>query len=158
MAYPAQFARRVTPVLCPGRGRLFGIPLGHRPSLPHLRVLSADLFGAIIGTMPMSDFLAAFTSGLRPQGFPDRPGTFAIGGCGDLPVLVHGASARARGLRLRGVAVQLAISSHDVLPSASVNNLGTPDSLISELNTRPAPSPVNAWPAPLPTPAHDSGP
>jgi hypothetical protein len=50
---------------------------------------------------------------------------------------------------------------HNGLSSVAFRVLGArrhPDWLISGLNTLPAPSPVNASPAPLPTPAHDSGP
>src|SRR5712691_12654957 len=50
---------------------------------------------------------------------------------------------------------------HDGVPAVAFRVLGArrhPDCAISGLNTLPAPSPVNASPTPLPTPAHDSGP
>ncbi|MEX0712874.1 MAG: hypothetical protein WD278_11030, partial [Pirellulales bacterium] len=43
-----------------------------------------------------------------------------------------------------------------VWPSPSQHRVGTPVEVISELNTWPAFSPVNASPATLPPPAHDS--
>ena len=50
------------------------------------------------------------------------------------------------------------ITPPTVWPSARYDSVGTPNSLISRLNTGPARTPVNASPAPLQTPTHDSGP
>src|SRR6202011_3683593 len=76
----------------------------------------------------------------------------------DLPVLVRGVSVHARGLRPRGVPVQLALALDGVLPSAQGDSVGTPDWLISGLITRPARTPTNASrPASRLTP-HSSGP
>ncbi len=50
------------------------------------------------------------------------------------------------------------VTSSTVLPSASSNNVGALDGLISQLNTGPACTPVNASPAALRRPTHDSGP
>jgi len=50
----------------------------------------------------MSDFSTAYMPGLWPQAFPDRSEKKSFRGYGDLPVLEHGMSARAQGLRLRG--------------------------------------------------------
>ena len=44
-----------------------------------------------------------------------------------------------------------------VLPSASLNSVGTPEDLISQLDGWPACAPVNASPAALRPPPHDSG-
>ena len=44
-----------------------------------------------------------------------------------------------------------------VLPSPCQDKVGTPKEVISELNGWPACAPVNASPAMLPPPAHDSG-
>ena len=44
-----------------------------------------------------------------------------------------------------------------VLPSASHNSVGTPEGLISQLDGWPACAPVNASPAALRPPPHDSG-
>src|SRR5713101_722930 len=52
----------------------------------------------------------------------------------------------------------LAIAHPSVLPSAMRNDVGTPVAIISQLNTRPACAPVNASPAALRLPTHDSGP
>jgi hypothetical protein len=63
----------------------------------------------------------------------------------------------ARGLRLRGVQRMLAIALPPVLPSAMLNDVGTPITIISQLNTLPALPPVNASMAALRLATHDSG-
>jgi hypothetical protein len=63
----------------------------------------------------------------------------------------------AWGLRLRGVLRMLAIAHPPVLPSAMRNDVGTPISIISQLNTLPACAPVNASMAALRLATHDSG-
>jgi hypothetical protein len=65
---------------------------------------------------------------------------------------------RAWGLRLRGVLRALAMAHPSVLPSAMLNDVGTPVAIISQLNTRPACTPVNASMAALRLATHDSGP
>ena len=64
----------------------------------------------------------------------------------------------ARGLRLREVQRMLAMAHPPVLPSAMRNDVGTPVAIISQLNTRPACTPVNASMAALRLATHDSGP
>src|SRR5580700_7750791 len=64
----------------------------------------------------------------------------------------------ARGLRLRGVQRMLAITHPPVLPSAMLNDVGTPIAIISQLNTLPALPPVNASMAASRLATHDSGP
>jgi len=51
----------------------------------------------------------------------------------------------------------LAITHPPVLPSAMLNGVGTPVSIISQLNTLPALPPVNASMAALRLATHDSG-
>jgi hypothetical protein len=64
----------------------------------------------------------------------------------------------ARGLRLRGVHRVLAFTHPSVLPSAMLNDVGTPVAIISQLHTLPALPPVNASMAALRLATHDSGP
>ena len=52
----------------------------------------------------------------------------------------------------------LAITHPPVLPSAMLNDVGTPVAIISQLNTLPALPPVNASMAALRLATHDSGP
>ena len=64
----------------------------------------------------------------------------------------------ARGLRLRGVLRMLAFAHPPMLPSAMLNDVGTPVAIISQLNTLPALPPVNASMAASRLSTHDSGP
>jgi hypothetical protein len=64
----------------------------------------------------------------------------------------------ARGLRLRGVLRVLALAHPSVLPSAMLNDVGTPVAIISQLDTLPALPPVNASMAALRLATHDSRP
>ena len=64
----------------------------------------------------------------------------------------------ARGLRLRGVRRVLALAHPLVLPSAMLNDVGTPVAIISQLHTLPALPPVNASMAALRPATHVSGP
>ena len=52
----------------------------------------------------------------------------------------------------------LAIALPPVLPSAMLNDVGTPFAIISQLNTLPALPPVNASMAALRPSTHDAGP
>src|SRR6266849_5135334 len=52
----------------------------------------------------------------------------------------------------------LAIAHPSLLSSAMRNDVGTPVAIISQLHTQPACAPVNASPAALRLPTHDSGP
>ena len=63
----------------------------------------------------------------------------------------------ARGLRLRGVLWVLALAHPSVLPSAMMNDVGTPIAIISQLHTLSACAPVNASMAALRLATHDSG-
>ena len=88
---------------------------------------------------------ASRASSASASGLPGAAhGAICRGRLADLPVLAQEDSARARGLRPREVTHRLARAAAGVLPSASVNSVGTSNSLISRLNTLPARSPVNA--------------
>jgi hypothetical protein len=63
----------------------------------------------------------------------------------------------ARGLRLRRVRVRLAIAPVTVWPSVTWYDVGTPDAIISQLNTLPTCAPVNASVVALRLATHDSG-
>src|SRR4029077_5944966 len=54
-------------------------------------------------------------------------GNCCLGRTWDLPVPARGASVRARGLRPRGTPVHLAISVHQMGPSASPYSVGVPE-------------------------------
>ena len=145
--------------LCPQRVKLAcRFPLvGPLPSTDS----AADdpaLFARFVGTMGPSDSLKTCMSGYgtclpRPSPTDNRRGSLQ-----GLPVLAHGVSTHAQGLRLRGVHKRLAINiAHDVAFPLSGQSRHA-EGMISELNGWPARTPVNASPAVLPSPAHDSGP
>src|SRR6266481_7457672 len=58
---------------------------------------------------------------------------------------------------LRGALWKLALALPSVWPSVSVDDVGTPDPLISQLDVPPACAPVNASRPALRLAAHDSG-
>ena len=112
--------------------------------------------------MLVSDFPAAYASGLWPQAFPDRPAD----GLRSRPAGATGISRfscmeRPRMRRVSdsaGPMSRLALSPRIVLPSLPQYEVGTPEWVISELNGWPACSPVNAYDVPLRPHRHDSGP
>ena len=59
--------------------------------------------------MGLLDLPAAYMSGYDSMVFPDRPRPLGRGRRWGLPVLAHAVSTHAQGLRLRGVAGQLAL-------------------------------------------------
>jgi hypothetical protein len=70
---------------------------------------------------------------------------FSPGRRRDLPVLAHGVSQHAWGLRLRRVESGLTLSSALVWPSVRFDTVGTRGQRISELNTQPADAPVQRF-------------
>src|SRR6185503_281728 len=74
-----------------------------------------------------------------------------------LPVLAREVFLHAWGLRLREVHARLALTPRAVLPSATWYDVGTPDAIISQLNTLPTGAPVNASVVALRLATHDSG-
>ena len=146
------------PALCPGRVLPVRVPLGQTPSLHplrrgRLRVVRRlrRYYGPV--RLPRAVHHRCTASGLSDA----APGAIRRGRLGDLPVLAHGDSARARGLRPRRAARRLAITTTCVWPSASDNGVGALVDLISRLNTLPERTPVNASPPSSRTAAHDSG-
>ena len=100
-----------------------------------LRDIVVFLFGGLAGTTDPSDSPPPCISGVPPQrSLSGPPGDHPDGRARGLPVLAHGDSVHARGLRPRGVRQQLAIALRAMLPSASVNSVGTPVKGISRLN------------------------
>ena len=120
--------RTFDPALCPGCVLLARVPLGRAPSLHPLRG----------GRLRLVRGLRRYNGPVRlprvvhhrrtASGLPDAAhGAIHRERLADLPVLAQEDSARARGLRPRRVARCLAFSASFVLPSASVNSVGTPE-------------------------------
>ena len=79
-----------------------------------------------------------FIIGVRPSGLPDRPtAMLAWAGTRGLPVLAHGVSSMQGSPTAQGRPT-LAYCTSSVLPSASLNGVGTLDRVISRLNALPA--------------------
>jgi len=116
------------------------------------------LFARFAGTMETSDSRGTYMSGFG-IGLP-RPSPVAIrrGNPVGLPVLAHGVSTHARGLRLRGVKERLAsiVALHVAFPLSGQGRHA--EGLISELDNRPACTPTNASAATSRSPPHSSGP
>jgi len=110
---------RETPALCQERARLNDVLLGPRPSLPNLRrrqVLVVRLVHRYYGAVRLLLNVHVRRSVCHLRGpvlifQPRRPG--------DLPVLVHVVSRRARVLGLRRTDNPLAINVAAVLPSST---------------------------------------
>lgn len=158
-SHTMQTGRHVFPALCPGRGRRHLVPLG---CLPFLHSLRRQVLPGIVR------LLLGYYADIRlPTSVHDRPAAFGLPGPSflaifgrnlwDLPVPVHGVSARGRVSNGAGPGNDSRISLFPVLPSASLNSVGVPDKLISPLNSWPVRAPVNASPSALRPPAHDSG-
>jgi hypothetical protein len=116
------------------------------------------LFGRFIGTMAPSDFSPTCMLGVRLTAFPSRPEpTFGHGR--DLPGSVQRTSPRAWGLRLREVpSLQASCAGTDVAFSSAVRDRHLGIRPVSQLNTQPVVSPVNASRRPSRDAAHHSGP
>jgi hypothetical protein len=134
------------PALCPERVLLAVFPLAS--PLPSTTSATGFpvLFGGFAGNTGLSDFPRSCISGLRP--WPCLSGPLSVRPVGispislpadgrswDLPVLAHGDSVHAQVLRPRGVHQQPAKALPAMLPSASLNDVGTPKPLISRLNS-----------------------
>jgi hypothetical protein len=89
------------------------------PSLPNLRRRLPSFVRRFTGTTTWSDFSSTYMSALWFMAFADRPSFTERRHAGDLPVLVHVVSQRARVLRLRRTGQPLAYNAAAVLPSSS---------------------------------------
>jgi len=134
----------LTPAPCPGRVLLSAFSLPRPLSSTASATGKPALSGSFGGTTGLSDFPRPCISGLRPWPSPSGPPCHHNGGQPwDLPGLAHGDSVRAQVLRPRGVRQQLAITLPAIWPSAYKHDVGTPNRLISRLN-----SPAHTYPCP----------
>ena len=128
------------------------------PSTGSAAAFGPALFARFFGTMRPSDSLETSMSDVRRSAFSDRPSPCGEGVSRVSPISAQRVSTHAQVLRLRGVHERLAIGvAHDVAFPLSGQGRHA-EELISEFNGWPACTPVNASPAMLPPPAHDSGP
>ena len=139
----------LTPALCPGRVLLSAFPSARPLSSTTSAPGTPGLFGSFAGTTGLSDFRRSFISGLRPWPSPSGPPRHQRDGRpSDLPGLAHGDSVHAQVLRPRGVRWQLAIALPAMWPSANKHDVGTPNRLISRLNSPACTCPYQRFAAP----------
>src|SRR5262249_20739919 len=150
---------RDNPALCPAPGMLDHVPLG---PLPSLHLLRPSLGATLVRRLPRYYEAVRLPAPVHHGRIPWVP-------CADL-VRQRQARCRAsrvpRRVRLCMPEVFGPAGSVDTTPQRRlryclprVRSASAPrNNPISGLHTLPAPSPVNASPTPLPTPAHDSGP
>ena len=101
----------------------------------------SGLFDWFCDTMACSDFPAPFIAAFDLSIFSARCGFPSLSAGGwDLPVPIPEASTHAEALRPRRSPATLAISSCGLLPSASLNSVGSTGFRISWLHTSPASS------------------
>ena len=85
------------------------------------------LFGRFTGTTAQSDFSSTCMSAVRFMALRGPAFAYSRRRAGDLPVLVHVVSQRARALRLRRTEPPLAITRLSVLPSSYSEGSRHPD-------------------------------
>src|SRR5262249_39519607 len=114
------------------------------------------LFGGFLGNMRPSDFPQAYMPDVRSATFSGRsttPGADARGisrfPCKEFPRM-------RRFSDCAGFADGLPVTPLAILPSAWVNSVGTPETVITQLDGWPACAPVNASTVALRPLSHDS--
>src|SRR5271167_857308 len=165
LTYPLERAVHTVPALCPECVAFERVPLGPAPSLHRLRSHSFGFVRRLHRYYGSVRLPISVHRRLRSFDCPTRSADLAIteaDGISRFPSKVHP--------YMRGVFDRAGF--RDVLPwrrlgyclpplsrtSAPRSNPPRGGALISQLNTQPARSPVNASPATLRTPMHDSGP
>jgi hypothetical protein len=105
---------------------------------------SPPLFAHFAGTMQSLDSPPPCMEDLWLIAFSSRP-AYCRGRRRGLPVLAHGVSLHAWGLRLRGTAPRSRYRDCALLPSVLSDAVGFPEHTISELNTQPTNTPVQRF-------------
>src|SRR5665213_1035308 len=157
-AYTFERTYRLDPALSPGRVLLVRVPLNRIPSLRNLRRRSFVIvrllrryYGPV--RLPTNVHLRCAANGLSGAARRTIRGRRQW----DLPVLAHEGSTHVSGLRPRRAIKDSRLRLCWMLPSASLNSVGTLVDLISRLNTEPVCAPVNTSRTALRLAAHDSG-
>jgi hypothetical protein len=143
-ALPKDWSCRDCLARCPASAQCSGISLADR--LPSMRSAngSPPLFAHFAGTMQSLDSPPPCMEDLWLIAFSSRP-AYCHGRRRGLPVLAHGVSLHAWGLRLRGAAPCSRFRNSALLPSVLPDAVGSPKRKISELNTQPADTPVQRF-------------
>jgi hypothetical protein len=165
LSYPLERAVHTVPALSPERVAFEQIPLGPAPSLHRLRSRSFGFVRRLPGYYGSVRLPVGVHRRLRSFDCPTRSADPAIAeadGISRFPSKVH---PYMRGVFDRAGSRNVSPWQHPRCGLPSFSTASAPRSnpprggaYISRLNTQPARSPVNASPAPLRTPMHDSGP
>lgn len=115
------------PALCPERVLLDPVPLGQTPSLHPLRGRRSGVVRGLPRYYGPVRLPTSVHHRIVTLVFPMRPAPPTCGQPWDLPVSVQEASTHAEGLRPRGAQGKLAMALPLVLPSLSLNKVGTPE-------------------------------
>ena len=161
----ATFRMRSSPDDTPVRPCVRGVaacsafPLVDRlPSTASADRSSLPLFSGFPGTMQPSDFPETYMPGVWLPAFPDRPSPPSgegIPGISRFPCMEFPHVRRV--FDCAGPSDGLRLAPPSVWPSASLNSVGVPDNLISQLNGWPVRTPVNASPPASRPSTHDLG-
>ena len=129
-AHTLQPAWPAFPARCPVRVRLRRVLLGPRPSLRNLRWRLPAFVRLLRRYYAVVRLPATVHEGLAAHRvLPPARRTVLDGRPRGLPVLAHGVSPHAWGLRLRRVECGLALATAPVLPSARSDGVGARDQL-----------------------------
>ncbi len=110
--------------------------VGPLPSTASADDKGSSLFGSFSGTMGPSDFSSGCLSDLWLLAFSDRPiAPSAVGAGGISQFLCKEFPRMHRVFDSAGSEHGSRLTPCPILPSAQVNNIGTPEDLISELNS-----------------------
>ena len=125
---PVQRTVRASPALCPVRVLPVRASLGQAPFLPTVRRSRGSLVPVVRRYYGPVRLLAAVHHGVTANGLSHATRRYIpVGWPRDLPVLAHGASTHARGLRPRGARSGACDSTPPGVAFRSSNNVGTPE-------------------------------
>jgi len=142
LAHGGQSVRRGAPALCPGRGRLAAVPLGRGPLLHGLRRGLVPFVRPLLSSYCLVRLLIRVHVHLTASAFMNRPGP-------------HRARMRSPRFRTKDVSACMGsttaqspdLASHYARSDVAFSSMERdrrPGSPVSQLNTQPAASPVNA--------------
>src|SRR5215470_9523527 len=117
---------------------VFGLPSTTSAGDPSL------LFDCFVGSMPQYDSPPSFMKDLPLIAFSSRPTVLLGGRRRGLPVLAHGVSLHAWGLRLRRTTAHSRFRAQPYCLLVRRRH-GLPETLISELDTQPTDTPVQRF-------------
>ncbi len=127
MTYSVQRTERASPALCPVRVLPVRVPLGQAPFLPAVRRSKGSFVPVVRRYYGPVRLLATVHHGVTATGLSHATRRAnSVEWPRDLPVLAHGASTHARGLRPRGVRSGTCRSALPGVAFRTPKDVGTP--------------------------------